>query len=70
MMLDDMVELNLPDCSLFNSSLTCELNGALNYNYYNSSYGSSMVHGLCQWTDVEGRLSVARSVYGFWSFLS
>ena len=35
-MLNDMIQLHIPDCRLFNSSLTCTLGGALSPSTYNA----------------------------------
>ena len=53
-MLNDMVQLHIPDCRLFNSSLTCTLGGALSPSTYNADPAAT-VYSFCQWSDVDGK---------------
>lgn len=54
LMLGDIVQLHIPDCSLFNSSFTCALGGALNPSMYNAD-PSAFLHSFCRWSDNDGK---------------
>ena len=53
-MLNDMIQLHIPDCKLFNSSLTCTLGGALSPSAYNADPVAT-VYSFCQWSDDDGK---------------
>ena len=53
-MLNDMIQLHIPDCRLFNSSLTCTIGGALSPSTYNADPAAT-VYSFCQWSDVDGK---------------